>query len=107
MKVCTVNFVLIQQILDILVEHLGSGMGFACDPSYGHFSAGILVLLGTVLPQFLHSFSLLPPSRQVNISRRKKPSCDFSLDTEKERDPSRKQGPEGGKVLRTRAVVLS
>lgn len=37
-RACTVNFVLIQQVLDVLVEHLMPGMGFAGDPSYGHLS---------------------------------------------------------------------
>ena len=85
-------------------------MGFAFDPSYGHRSAGILFLLGTVLAQFLCNFSLLPPSRQVNISSGTKLSCDFSLDTEEEMvrgNPPRKQGPERGKMLRIRAVTLS
>lgn len=59
-SVCTSNLVLVQQlischgtkspckVLDILVEHLRSGMGFAFDPSYSHFSAGILVSLGSL-----------------------------------------------------------
>lgn len=85
-------------------------MGFAFDPSYGCQSVGILVLLGTVLAQFLCSFSLLPPSRQVNISSGTKPCCDFSLDTEEEMVrgiPPGKQGPEGEKMLRIRAAMLS
>lgn len=85
-------------------------MGLALGSSYSHCFVGVLVLLGTVLAQFLCSFSLLPPNRQVNISSGTKPSYGFSLDTEVAMArgiPLRKQGPEKEKMLKIRAAVLS
>lgn len=60
-------------------------MGFACEPSYSHLSAGILVLLGIVLSHFLHSFYCHPEGKKVTFPVEQNPLA-ISAGTLKKRD---------------------
>lgn len=111
---CTIKFVLIQPVEESSWHKISvQGFGRFCQEWALHLTPVTAIGLWAFWYYWLSSVSvqlLLPPSRQVNISSGTKPSCDLSLDTEKEMVRGiapRKQGPEGQKMLRIRAAMLS